>query len=350
LCKERGWECRKVPGPKAAARNNAIILSSTSAASSIRHLSLISDTNLTDAENMYLRFIYERYRTNFRSYGFGIIVLQHIWAVYGLTSSNQALLYATLCAARSLYDEIIERKPWSKIEIDPYFMSRFLAALQDAIRKDEITECHLFAVGLIAHLYIHPSREFRIHLQGFIGILERLLHRQEKATSLELERLSSPLYAYLLYQLAGQFSSTRTTCVQEVLFLRYKAFLTLGRMTVPSVGTTDERILSQISIQFGSCVDLQRPYDWNDVSRVRWSIRLRFQIEFSVYCGYYHQLELGLKGDEESELLNAMELDFEKVLMLPCVQEFLEEVSGIDTRTSDWTVQFRGRWPPIYPD
>jgi len=278
------------------------------------------------------------------------VVLQHLSTVYGLTSSNQALLYATLCAARCLYDETIECTPWSKFEIDPYFMSRFLAALQDAIRKDEITECHLFAVGLIAELYRHPSREFWIHFQGFMGILERLLHRQEKATSLELERLSSPLYPSMLNRLAERFSFTRMTCVQEALFLRYKAFLTLGRMTVPSVGTTDERILSKIPIQFWSCVHLQRPYDWNDVWQVCWSIHLRFPIEFSVYCGYYHQLELGLKGDEESELLIAMELDFEKVLMLPSVQEFLEYVSGTDTCTSDWTVQFRGRWPPIYPD
>jgi hypothetical protein len=347
LCKERGWECRKVPGPKAAARNNAIILSSASAASSIRHLSLISDTNLTDTENMYLRFIYKEYWADFSCYGFHIIVLQHIWAGYGLASSNQALLYATLCTARALYDHVIERKPR---EIDPYFMSRFLAALQDAIRKDEITECHLFAVGLIADRYLHPSREFWIHLQGFIGILERLLHRQEKATSLELERLSAPLYAFMLNGLAEQFSSTRMTCFQEALFLRYKAFVTLGRMTVPSVGTTDERILSKIPIQFWSCVHLQRPYDWDDVLQACLSIHSRFPIEFSVNCGYYHQLELGLKGDEESELLNAMELDFEKVLILPCVQEFLEYVSGTDTCTSDWTVQFRGRWRPIYPD
>jgi len=299
---------------------------------------------------MYLRFIYEQYWADFRCCGFDLIVLQHLWAVYGLTSSNQALLYATLCSARSLYDEIIERKPCSKIEIDPYFMSRFLAALQDAIRKDEITECHLCAVGLIARLYIYPSREFRIHLQGFIGILERLLHRQEKATSLELKRLSSPLYAFMLNQLAQQFLHPRMTCAKEALFLRYKAFLTLGRMTVLGIGTTDERILSEIPIQLWSCLRLQRPYDWSDVWQVCISICRRFRIEFSVYCGYYHQLLLGLKGDEESELLNAMELDFEKVLMLPCVQEFLKYVSGIDTYTSDWTVQFRGRWHPIYPE
>jgi len=349
LCKERGWECRKVPGPKAAARNNAIILSSASAASSIRHLSLISDTNLADTENMYLRFIYEQYRADFRC-NFDLVVLQHLWAVYGLTSSNQAVLYATLCTARAAYDQIIERKPWAKIEIDPYFMSRFLATLQDAIRNDEITKCHLCAVGLIAQLYIHPSREFWIHLQGFISIFERLLHRQEKATSLELEGLSSPLYLFMLNRLARQFSSTGIACAKEALFLKYKAFLTLGRIRGASVGTADERMLSEIPIQLWSCIHWQRPYDWMDVFGVCLSICNRFQIEFSVYCGYYHQLELGVKDDEESELLNIMESDFEKALTLPCVQEFLECVCGTDTCTSDWTVQFRGRWPPIYPD
>jgi len=104
-------------------------------------------------------------------------------------------------------------------------------------------------------------------------------------------------------------------------------------MEVPSVGTTDERLTESLPIKFWSAVHLQRPFSWGDVWYACTGFRSKFRIEFYVYCGYYYQLELGLKGEEESELLNATELEFERVLMLPCVQRFLKSVRGASTCT-----------------
>ena len=298
---------------------------------------------------MYLRWNYERHR-DLKSYDrYEIIILQHLWNVYGLTTPNQSLLYATLCVARRSYEGEIEQKPWTEIQIDPHFMSRFLAALQDAINKDEITECHLFAVGLIAKILYYNGRcdDYRIHFKGILDMLNCLLDRQAKRRNFQSTNLSLQwLYPFILTSLSiwpilhTNGSKTNSSFTQEDLFLGYKAFLALGRMEIPSIGTSDDRAPHLLPIKFWSTVHLQRPFMWDDISRLSLDFRAKFRMEFSVHRDYYHQLEWGVRSEEESELLNATELEFEKVLMLPCVQEFLKYVSGANTCTSDGIVQF----------
>jgi len=331
--------CLKVPGPKAAMRTDAVTFCSTLAANTFRQMLLIRDTNLTDEENMYLGWYYERFRAQ-GTFDFQCIVLQHLWTVYGLTTPNQSLLYATLCVTRHSYQKLVERKTGSENQIDPHFMSRFLAGLRDAIRKDEITECHLFAVALITSLSFQRYHEFSIHFTGFIDMLNCLYRRR----SFQSQGLSLPLlYPFMLYHLS-------TLCLllyfgegllsPEPQLLIVKAFATLARMEVPSVGSIDDRSLLWLPIKFWPTVHLQRSFMWKDISSLFWEFAIKFRIELTLHREFYHHLQLSPGGLQGSELLNAMVLDLENLLMLPFVQEFLKRVIAASVRTSDWTVEF----------
>jgi len=321
-------------------RKGAVTFCSTLASNTFRQMSLIRDTNLTDEENMYLGWYYERFWAQ-KTFDFRSIVLQHLWTVCGLTTPNQSLLYATLCVTRHSYQELVERKTGSEIQIDPHFMSRFLAGLRDAIRKDEITECHLFAVGLITSLSWRLEEEFNIHFTGFIDMLNCLLCRRR---SFQSQSLSLPwLYPFMLHHLSALallLYPGEGMLYPESLLLTFKGFATLARMEIPSVGSTDDRSLYWLPIKFWSAVQLQRSFIWRDISHLFWAFGARFRMELTLHLEYYHHLKLGLRGLEASDLLNGMALDLEKVLMLPFVQEFLKCVSAASIRTSDWTVEF----------
>ena len=329
-------------------RTDAVTFCSTLAANTFRQMLLIRDTNLTDEENMYLGWYYQRSVTR-ETFDFRVILLQHLWTVYGVTTPNQPLLYATLCVARHSYQALAERKTGSEIQIHPHFMSRFLAGLRDALRKDEITECHLFAVGLITSVSWRLEQEFSIHFAGLIDMLNCLLYRRRRFQS---QSLSLPwLYPFMLHHLSALdllFYPRAGMLYPESLLLTFKAFATLAQMEVPSVGSTDDRSLYWLPIKFWPTVQLQRSFIWRDISHLFWAFGAKFRIELTLHLEYYHHLKLGPRGLEASDLLNGMALDLEILLMLPLVQEFLYCVSDESIFAPDWTVPFR-QWFRIYP-
>jgi hypothetical protein len=100
----------------------------------LRHVSLVRDTNLNDTENFYLRWTFEA--CNGKNYWSPTsVMLENIWAEYGVTPENESLLFATLCAGHRLFTD--EEKENSDIL---YFTSKFCqepgqgAGRQDYIR------------------------------------------------------------------------------------------------------------------------------------------------------------------------------------------------------------------------
>ena len=160
--------CIKVRGPVTAANQHPIFCGMGQ--STLRHLSLVTDTNLDETELFYLRWIHQNIRPERSSE----LILPHLWSAYGATFQDKSLLYATICFA--LYRHrglLLSHLPDD--EINRHFLSRLRTSLSDAITANAVSECHLFATFLVMQCCNVGSSEYRTHENGFAAILEFLL-------------------------------------------------------------------------------------------------------------------------------------------------------------------------------
>lgn len=167
-------------------------------------LNLIQDSNLSDHELFFLRYLHQEKQDVTSPVGV-TVVLQHLWNEYGLTFSNTCLLYGALVhSCQSYYRQSTKLPPlFSKgltcrDQIYYAFVSQFQTTLMMAIQKDEITECHLFAIMLA--IAIPHDREFEMtHTRGFMAVLRSLsTKRRNPKTAILSARRMTYLYNYTL--------------------------------------------------------------------------------------------------------------------------------------------------------
>jgi hypothetical protein len=181
-------------GPKAAPSTNAIV---SVGPASVSRLSLVTDCNLDETENFYLKWAHMNW-TRYETADPHETAIQHIWQAYGSIFEDKSLHYATLCVSYKAF-HFSERQTGPQ-ELYYRFQSRFLASLRDAVTRHAVSEVHLFAVFLI--LYDETSEpdetSFITHFRGFLSILESLV--QQAKTGEVVCRLQF-LYYYLLNSL-----------------------------------------------------------------------------------------------------------------------------------------------------
>lgn len=152
-------------------------------------LNLIQDSHLSDQEIFFLRYLHQGYRN--LTYCDENVILQHLWNAYGYIFSDRCLLYAALAYSCQFY---YWKSPKSfqissmalKLRDQTYseFVSRFQRALMNAIQKDEITECHLFAIWLILYNSFYDRQFVATHIRGFLTVLRYIsTYRQEPETA-----------------------------------------------------------------------------------------------------------------------------------------------------------------------
>lgn len=140
-------------------------------------LSLITDTNLSDRELFLIRRLYIRHQSSKVSSCVGVL-LQHLWSEYGSIFSNKSLLYAAL--AFESYWNGYSTEIWSPSGTVEYhsFKSRFNISLMDAIRTEEISECHFFALFLASQSSKSGINIFKedlaVYQQGMVKVLRFL--------------------------------------------------------------------------------------------------------------------------------------------------------------------------------
>ena len=102
------------------------------------------------------------------------VILQHLWSVYGSTFVDKCLLYSALAFSFRCY-------PRSQLKFRSglylTFISRFQASLLTAIRRNEISECHLFAIFLVVEAADNSDdlNFVKEHQQGFLSVLKRVM-------------------------------------------------------------------------------------------------------------------------------------------------------------------------------
>jgi hypothetical protein len=145
------------------------------------------DSALTVQELFYLRRIYSRRQDSSCS---GVI-LQNLWNVYGLTFVDKTLLYSVLAwGALPLFTR--EDWPISR-QVDHYtFMSQFHNSLITAIKRNAVSECHLFAIIFVVMMSKGCDRS--VYARGLLEILKLLNEQHEHGIQHPLR----PLYHYTL--------------------------------------------------------------------------------------------------------------------------------------------------------
>jgi hypothetical protein len=336
LCEERGWECHKVAGPKTAMRNATIAAALTSMSNPPSYMSLVRDVNLTDTENFYLGWYYQRcYQDGGpREEKFERIMLQHIWSALGITA-DPSLMYAILCAASYRYRRMMAGyyARDDKRLIDPHFLDRFLVNFQSAIRKGEIKECHLYAAGLIAIIFqkdpdsltCYGEQNFNIHFKGFLAVRMHLLGQLAKRRNSQRTEFSlSYLHPFLLNVFVRYLlSRIPYRAANDSTLLAADAILELERIEISTHRVFDTRLINYIPTNFLSSVGLDRSIRWNNIlGFLYWNFRGRFWMVGQLYSN----LTVNSKA---IDILLATESGLEKILRLPLLREFLEFVTDL---------------------
>jgi hypothetical protein len=136
------------------------------------HLSSIVDSDLSDRDLYLLRILHRTLSTkDFDLYIPYDVILVHLFDEYGATFPDKTLLYATLAfsSGRCLDAGFLDAEYWE-------YISRFQKSMLYAIRKDSISECHLFAIYLVLEGRYEHDRDFEVsHKQGFATIFRKLV-------------------------------------------------------------------------------------------------------------------------------------------------------------------------------
>jgi hypothetical protein len=207
-------------GPKAAASMNTIV---SVGPASVSCLSLVTDCNLDETENFYLKWAHMKW-TRYETADPPETAIQHIWQAYGSIFEDKSLHYATLCSSYKAFH--YNKTPTGPQDLYYRFQSRFLASLRDAVTRHAVSEVHLFAVFLI--LYDETDETSLItHFRGFLSILESLV--QQAKTGEVVCRLQF-LHYYLLNCLVYRFGRLAFSAFRASAF---DAWALLDRLEVP---------------------------------------------------------------------------------------------------------------------
>jgi hypothetical protein len=223
------------------------------------------------------------------------------------------------------------------------FVDRFSVNFQDAIENGAITECHLFAAGLMATLYGRlwlyfkgRSEDFEIHFEGFMAVREHLLKRE----SLPSSQFSLPiLHPFMLSHLTTHFvyfdcfnrSQDRRYLTQDRKDLAADILLKLELKDTYGESILDER---NLRISFLASQYLHRSATWDgifDVLATRFDDRLR--VVFGLFWPRERISQLAEDATEKAMTEKAMTIllisDFELVIILEfdLVQKFLNFVN-----------------------
>jgi hypothetical protein len=178
FCLRKGRLCNKVWGPKtqrkrgdlfagSRAVDDELLLSLT--CHPITPLSLIRDSQRSDLELFYVRFLHARHPPT-NNFADGII-LQNLWNVYGSNFGDECLLYAALsyaCVDLSTSHHkipvLLPRKDESRYHYY-LFKAKFHFSLRRAIAQNKISECHLFSLFFVIESMVIHWDIFQRHLR-----------------------------------------------------------------------------------------------------------------------------------------------------------------------------------------
>ena len=119
------------------------------------------------------------------------MILQRLWRAYGFVLADKTLHYSVM----------LLRKKVNMDRVDYcHFKSHFHRCMINVIRRNEISECHLFALYFAMVSCLNESQEtnyseLRAHQHGFVQILKKLISKKS------VSRDSSPLrylFAFVL--------------------------------------------------------------------------------------------------------------------------------------------------------
>src|SRR5579859_623629 len=145
---------------------NAMLAWTTQTTRLTSRVLLINDVNLSEAQLYYLRRLHQSHFDGHSNYS---IVLQNLWAEYGLVFADAALLNSVLAYDLMYPETSAETQALHVLQGNVY------RSLNNAIARNEITICHLFVIWFLYICSPIDSVERQSHRAGFVSMLEMLL-------------------------------------------------------------------------------------------------------------------------------------------------------------------------------
>jgi hypothetical protein len=282
----------------------------------LSRLSLVMDTNLDYTENFYLRWAHTEMIRSDSVKKSVPTVLRHLRGIFGSTFENKSLLYSTLCTSCIDFDR--RKSSPHRSEIYFHFLSRFHTSLRDAIAKNAISECHLFAVFL--QLVDEDASTYPTHFRGFLSILESLLERRSSG---HINFRLSYLYYFLLNSLLFT-SSVGDVFVWGDTALVSDAYTLLEKIEVPEA-VFDDTILRYLPGRFWHLSINQRLLTWDYVFCSLQDLPGLLRFEFKLLQNTASWIDFGRNSMNFSVYAETCLLE---IFAIPKVRQFLECVTS----------------------
>jgi len=154
----------------------------------------VYDSNLPSNELLSIRRLWERYNSSTLSSCVGVL-LKNLWDSYGTVFSDKSLLYAAL--AFESYWNNYAAPGWNPNGTEEYyyFKYRFNHQLRKALERNEVGECHLFALFLASQSSKSDVTIFKeesaLYQRGMVEVMAALQERPTQYQPLrDLHRFS----------------------------------------------------------------------------------------------------------------------------------------------------------------
>jgi hypothetical protein len=168
-----------------------------------------ADANFSNNESTYIDTLFQKHGSSTDS-TCASVILQHLWKEYGMVFADPTLMYSILAWGSSFDCRFVA--PRQRLRDHWTYKSIFLSNLGQAIVRDEINECHFFAVlfAVLTSFYRisdnaeRSLREFDLdneeltfHQKGLLRILQKLGEQRSQRVS-PMNQPLQYLYNYAL--------------------------------------------------------------------------------------------------------------------------------------------------------